>query len=56
FKASCRLLVVAATPALVLFFFMRGGNFAVPGMGLVYGVLIFSYISYGLYSAKRLRV
>jgi hypothetical protein len=54
FKASCRLLAVAATPTLVLFFFMRGANFAVPGMGLVYGVLILSYISYGLYSVKRL--
>jgi len=56
FKASCRLLAVAATPTLVLFFFMRGSNFAVAGMGLVYGVLILSYISYGLYSVKRLSV
>lgn len=56
FKASCRLLAVAATPSLVLFFFMRCGNFAVPGMGLVYGVLILSSISYGLYSVKRLSV
>lgn len=56
FKASCRLLAVAATPTLVLFFFMRGGNFAVPGMALVYGVLILSYTSYGLYSAKRFSV
>lgn len=54
FKASCRLLAVAATPTLVLFFLMRWGNFAVPGMGLVYGILILSYISYGLYSTKRL--
>jgi len=56
FKASSRLLAVAATPTLVLFFFMRYGNFAVLGMGLVYGVLFLSYISYGLYSAKRLSV
>ncbi|KTD37685.1 hypothetical protein Lnau_0616 [Legionella nautarum] len=56
FKASCRLLAVAATPTLVLFFFMRGANFAVPGMSLVYGVLILSYISYGLYSVKRFSV
>ncbi|CEG57836.1 DUF1189 family protein [Legionella fallonii] len=56
FKASCRLLAVAATPTLVLFFFMRCGNFAVPGMSLVYGVLVLSYISYGLYSVKRLTV
>lgn len=54
FKASCRLLAVAATPTLVLFFLIRWGNFSVPGMGLVYGVLILSYISYGLYSTKRL--
>lgn len=56
FKASCRLLAVAATPTLVLFFFMRSCNFAVSGMGLVYGVLFLSYISYGLYSVKRLSV
>lgn len=56
FKASCRLLAVAATPTLELFFFMRAGNFAVPGMGLVFGVLLLSYLSYGLYSVKRLRV
>lgn len=56
FKASCRLLAVAATPTLMLFFFMRCGNFAVSGMGLVYGVIILSYISYGLYSVKRLSV
>lgn len=55
FKASCRLLAVAATPSLVLFFFMRGGNFAAPGMSLVYGVLFLSYISYGLYSVKQIR-
>jgi hypothetical protein len=56
FKAACRLLAAAATPTLVLFFFMRCGNFAVPGMGLVYGVLLFSYTSYGLHSAKRFSV
>ncbi|HAU4045948.1 TPA: DUF1189 family protein [Legionella pneumophila] len=56
FNASCRLLAVAATPTLVLFFFMRGGNFAVPGMALVYGVLLPSYTFYGLYSAKRFSV
>lgn len=56
FKAACRLLAVAAIPALVLFFFMRCGNFAVPGMGLIYGVSILSYSSYGLYSVKRLSV
>ncbi|CZH09544.1 MULTISPECIES: DUF1189 family protein [Legionella] len=56
FKASCRLLAIAATPTLVLFFFMRCGNFSLPGMGLVYGVLILSYTSYGLYSVKRFRV
>ena len=56
FKVSYRLLAVAATPTLALFFFMRCGNFAAPGMGLVYSVLILSYISYGLYSAKRLSV
>ncbi|HHP1221806.1 DUF1189 family protein [Legionella pneumophila] len=56
FKAACRLLAVAATPSLVLFFFMRCGNFAVPGMSLVYGVLLLSYTSYGLYSAKRFSV
>lgn len=56
FKTSCRLLTVAATPTLALFFFVRCGNFAVPGMGLIYGVLILSYISYGVYSVKRLTV
>ena len=56
FKAACRLLVIAATPTLALFFFMRCGNFAVPGMSLIYGVLLLSYISYGLYSVKRLSV
>lgn len=56
FRASYRLLAVAATPTLVLFFFMRCGNFAVLGMGLVYGVLMLSYTSYGLYSAKRFSV
>lgn len=54
FKAACRLLAVAATPSLVLFFFMRCGNFAVPG--LVYGILMLSYISYGVYSAKWISV
>ncbi|CDZ78337.1 hypothetical protein BN59_02647 [Legionella massiliensis] len=53
FKASCRLLAVTATPALVLFFVMRSVNFSVPGMGLVYGVLVLSYVSYGLYTLKR---
>lgn len=52
FKASSRLLAVAATPTLVLFFFMRCFNFAAPGMILVYGVLLLSYTSYGLYSLK----
>ena len=56
FKASSRLLAVAATPTLALFFFMRCGNFAVPGMGLIYGVLLLSYISYGVYAVKRLAV
>jgi hypothetical protein len=56
FKASSRLLAVAATPTLMLFFFMRCCNFAVPGMMLVYGVLLLSYTSYGLYSAKRFSV
>jgi hypothetical protein len=56
FKASCRLLVVAETPTLVLFFFLRYCNVAVPGMALIYGVLILSYISYGLYCAKRFSV
>jgi hypothetical protein len=56
FKAACRLLAVTATPALVLFFFVRCGNFAISGMGFVYGVLLLSYISYGLYSVKRLNV
>lgn len=56
FKSSCRLLAVAATPTLVLFFFMRYANFAFQGIGLDYGVLLLSYISYGLYSVKRLSV
>jgi hypothetical protein len=54
FKASCRLLAVTSTPTLLLFFFIRCGNFAVSGMGLVYGVLFLSYVSYGLCSVKRL--
>lgn len=56
FKASCRLLSVAATPTLTLFFLMRSINFAVPRIGLDYIVLLLTYISYGLYSAKRLNV
>lgn len=54
FKAACRLLTVAATPTLVLFFLMRWGNIAAPRMGWVYGILLLNYISYGLYSTKRL--
>lgn len=54
FKATCRLLAVAATPVLVLFFFMRYGNIIVPGITLDYGVLLLAYISFGLYSVKRL--
>jgi hypothetical protein len=54
FKASYRLLAVASTPTLLLFFFIRCGNFAISGMGLVYGVLFLSYVSYGLCSVKRL--
>jgi hypothetical protein len=54
FKASYRLLAVASTPTLLLFFFMRYANFAVSGMGLVYGVLFLSYVSYGLCAVKRL--
>ncbi len=52
FKASCRLLAVAATPTLALFFFIRCLDFALSGMSWVYGVLLLSYISYGLYSVK----
>ncbi|HAU1788021.1 TPA: DUF1189 domain-containing protein [Legionella pneumophila] len=56
FKTSCRLLAVASTPALALFFLMRYGNFSLSGMGLTYGVLILTYSSYALYSVKRFRV
>lgn len=56
FKTSCRLLIVAATPTLMLFFLIRSGNVAVSGIGLVYGILLLSYISYALHSVKRLKV
>jgi hypothetical protein len=60
FRASCRLLAIAATPTLVLFFLMRCCSFVISGIGFVYGVLLLSYISYGLYtqdhSVKRLAV
>jgi len=56
FKATCRLLTVAATPVLVLFFFMRYSNIVVPGIILDYGVILLAYISFGLYSVKRLSV
>ena len=50
FKASCRLLSVAVTPALVVFFSMQCSHLALPIID--YGVLILAYISYGLYSVK----
>ncbi len=54
FKASCRLLSVAATPALLLFFLMQCSGFALPNIDYV--VIVLTYISYALYSVKRLCV
>ena len=52
FKTAYRLSTVAVTPTLLLFFFIRYGNFTPSKMGLVYGVLFLGYVSYGLYSVK----
>jgi hypothetical protein len=53
FKMSYRLLVVAVTPALMLFFVMRSMGITAPGMGFTYGILFLGYTSYGLYAANR---
>lgn len=52
FDAACRLLSVAATPTLLLFFCMKYYLVAIPLMDYV--VLLLTYISYGLYSVKRI--
>ena len=53
FESAYRLLAVAITPTLILFFVMRGFDVALPGMGFIDGVLFLSYVCYGLYAAKH---
>lgn len=51
FKASCRLLSVAVTPALLLFFLIKCSHLALPYIDYI--VITLTYVSYGLFSVKR---
>lgn len=53
FEDSFRLLTVAATPQIALFFIGQATNLIFPGLGFVYLVLLIAYFFYALSSVKR---
>lgn len=53
FKESCRLLAVSATPLIAFFFCMRTVNMVFPGLGLIYFLILVSYLIYAMYSLRR---
>jgi hypothetical protein len=53
FKESCRLLIVAATPMLLVLFIFLIINVTFPGMGLIELILLIVYFSFAIYSLKK---